>query len=205
MKRAFKSETALDSFIETTKEQLGDSIAAKQALLAGDQVEVIARIASMIVDAYIAGGKVIFLGNGGSAADAQHLACEFVSKFERERAALPAIALNVNTSIITAVGNDLGFDRIFARQVEAWAEPEDVVVGISTSGTSPNVVEALKVAGEIGAKTVAFTGSSGGKLVSMVDLCLRVPSDSTPRIQESHIAAGHIICSLVERALFERP
>lgn len=200
-----KTGVDFEKFVATVRDQLADSADVKRLLLeSDDQVRVIAKIAGLIVDSYLGGGKVILFGNGGSAADAQHLACELVSKFEIERSALPAIALNVNTSILTAVGNDYDFDQVFSRQIEAWAKPADVVVGISTSGNSPNVIEAMKAAREVGAKTVAFTGRTGGKLRELVDICLRVPSDSTPRIQETHIAVGHVICSLIESALFKK-
>ncbi len=192
----------LQELILEARSQISDSLEIKRSLLEGGHAEVIAEIASLIIDSYRSGGKVIFLGNGGSAADAQHLACELVGKFQAERSALPAIALSVNTSILTAIGNDYGFERVFARQIEAWARPEDVVVGISTSGNSTNVLKAMEAARKIGAKTVGFTGRSGGELKKSVDLCLRIPSDSTPRIQEGHITAGHVICSLVESALF---
>ncbi|MCL4499485.1 MAG: D-sedoheptulose 7-phosphate isomerase [Chloroflexi bacterium] len=196
-------EDEVTAFIRLAKAQLLESLKVKQALAEGDQLETMTEIARSILECYRAGGKVIFVGNGGSAADAQHLACELVGRFEMERSALPAVALNVNSSIVTAVGNDYGFDRVFARQIEAWAKPEDVVVFISTSGNSSNVVEAIEASKAIGAKTVGFTGRTGGRIRSMVDLCLQIPSDSTPRIQESHITAGHIICSLVERAFFK--
>lgn len=195
-------EDRLHQLASRVRDQISESLEVKRSLLEGDQAEIIAEIAALIIDSYMSGGKVIFLGNGGSAADAQHLACELVGKFQAERSALPAIALSVNTSILTAIGNDYGFDLVFARQIEAWARPEDVVVGISTSGNSPNVLKAMEAAKRIGARTVGFTGRSGGKLVESVDLCLRIPSDSTPRIQEGHITAGHVICSLVESALF---
>ncbi|MHB0976074.1 MAG: D-sedoheptulose-7-phosphate isomerase [Candidatus Aquicultorales bacterium] len=183
--------------------QFGESIEVKRKLVEDpNAVQVIADVASLIIEAYRAGGKVLFMGNGGSAADAQHLACELVSKFGFDREALPAIALNVNSSLVTAIGNDYGFDNIFARQVEAWARTGDVVVGISTSGNSANIVRALKKAVEMGASTVGFTGQSGGEVADVADVCLKVPSGSTPRIQEAHIVAGHIVCSLVEEGLF---
>jgi len=191
--------------IESVRNQLTDSISIKEEIIKNeDQLAVIVEIAEKIVECYRSGGKVIFMGNGGSAADSQHLACELVSKFQMERAALQAVALNVNTSILTAVGNDYDFDQVFARQVEAWARPGDIVIGISTSGNSGNVVVAMEKAKELGAQTIAFTGESGGKLAPVVDVCFKAPSNSTPRIQEAHITAGHIICDLVERALFDK-
>lgn len=189
--------------IESVRNQLTDSISIKEEIIKNeDQLAVIAKIAEKIVECYRNGGKVIFMGNGGSAADSQHLACELVSKFQMERAALQAVALSVNTSILTAVGNDYDFDQVFARQVEAWANPGDIVIGISTSGNSGNVVVAMEKAKELGAQTIAFTGESGGKLAPVVDVCFKAPSSSTPRIQEAHITAGHIICDIVEKALF---
>jgi len=166
------------------------------------RVEVIVRIADVIVDAYRQGKKVVWFGNGGSAADAQHLACELVSKFYLERKALPSIALTTNTSALTAIANDCDFNQIFARQVEALVNPGDVVIGISTSGNSPNVIEGIKKAKHLGAVTIAFTGATGGKLKGNVDFLLDVPSEITPHIQESHIMIGHVICYLVEKELF---
>jgi D-sedoheptulose 7-phosphate isomerase len=161
----------------------------------------IERIVTLIIRAYKAGGKVIFFGNGGSAADAQHLAGELVGRFKKDRQALPAIALTTNTSILTAIANDYGYDRVFSRQLEALATDKDVVIGISTSGNSPNVIEAIRTAKKKGAKTVGLTGQDGGKLAKIADLALRVPSDNFSRVQEAHITIGHIICELVEREL----
>jgi D-sedoheptulose 7-phosphate isomerase len=159
--------------------------------------------AKTIISAMKAGNKVLFFGNGGSAADSQHLAAEFVGRFKKNRVALPAIALSVDTSILTALGNDFGFETVFARQVEALAKKGDIAIGLTTSGNSPNVLEALKAAKKIGCKTIGFSGCGGGKTEKMVDIPLTIPSDDTPRIQEAQIAVGHIICHLVERALFE--
>lgn len=144
------------------------------------------------------GGKILFMGNGGSAADAQHLAAEFVGRFVKERRGLPAIALTTDTSILTAVGNDYGFDQVFTRQIEALVRPGDIVVGISTSGNSPNVVQALTVAKDMGAVTIGMTGESGGKMALICDLCIQVPSKTTARIQEAHILIGHIVCAAVD-------
>lgn len=149
-----------------------------------------------------AGGKLILFGNGGSAADAQHLAAELVGAYlRRDRRALPAIALTVNTSILTAVGNDYGYDEIFRRQLEGLARPGDIVLGISTSGNSPNVNLALTRAREMELVTLGFSGKGGGGMHGLCDLLLVVPSDHTPHIQEAHIASGHIICGLIEEAL----
>lgn len=168
------------------------------------RVEVIAQITEEIIKAYRRGNKVIWFGNGGSAADAQHLACELVSKFYLERKALASIALTTNTSELTAIVNDYDFDKVFARQVEALAKPGDIVIGISTSGNSLNVIKGIEEAKRHKAIIIAFTGASGGKLKENgnVDYLLTVPSEDTPHIQESHIMIGHIICYLVEKELF---
>lgn len=177
--------------------ELRESIEAKQATLERE-LPMLARIAETLVDALAAGGKVLVFGNGGSAADSQHLAAELVSRFRRERAALPAIALTTDTSILTAIANDYSFEDVFARQVEALGRAGDVVLAISTSGNSLNVLKAVRRAAELGMKTVGFTGDDGGKLRQCVDLCFRVPSVATPHIQEVHIAAGHALCEVAE-------
>ncbi|MBI2847899.1 MAG: D-sedoheptulose 7-phosphate isomerase [Chloroflexi bacterium] len=161
----------------------------------------IERFVSLVISAYKAGGKLVLLGNGGSAADAQHLAAEFVGHFKLERQAFPAIALTTNTSTLTAIANDYGYDMVFARQVEALVNKSDVVVGISTSGNSSNVIQALKTARGIGATTIGLTGGAGGRLGEVADLLISVPSGDTPRIQEAHITIGHIVCELVEREM----
>ncbi len=167
------------------------------------EVDKVEKTVQAVVDCYKNNGKVVLFGNGGSAADAQHIAGELVGKFKLERKSLPAIALTTNTSIISAIGNDYGFERIFERQIESMVDSKDVVVGISTSGNSENVIKGILKAKEKGAKVIAFTGSSGGKMKDIVDILLNIPSDNTPRIQESHITIGHIICGLVEKELFE--
>jgi len=149
-----------------------------------------------------AGNKLFFFGNGGSAADAQHLAAEFVNRYIMDRPPLPAIALTTDTSILTSVSNDFSFSEVFAKQLKALGKEGDVAVGISTSGTSPNIIKALEVAKEMGMKTIALTGNDGGSLVKIADVSLVVPSSSTPRIQEVHILIGHILCELVEHYLF---
>ncbi len=159
----------------------------------------IVQAAQIVTRALKAGNKVLVMGNGGSAADAQHLAAEFVGRFLRERKALPAIALTTDTSILTAVGNDYGYDSIFLRQVDALAVPGDVVIGISTSGNSKNVIRALERAREMDCRTLGLTGGKGGGLAGAVDLPLVVPSPDTPRIQEGHILIIHILCDLVEQ------
>src|SRR5271154_4480315 len=161
------------------------SIAVKELLLRSTQlVSVIAKVSELLVDTIDKGNKVLLFGNGGSAADAQHIAAEFVGRFAFDRPALPALALSVNTSCVTAIGNDYGFDLVFSRQIEALARRGDVAIGISTSGNSPNVVQAMVTAKKMGLHTVGLTGSAGSKLADAADLCICVPSDETPRIQE---------------------
>lgn len=183
------------------REEIKESIRVKRIILES-LVPQIKELAEAVIQAYRAKKKVILFGNGGSAADAQHIACELVGRFRKERRALPAIALSTNTSTLTAIGNDYGYEAVFARQVEAFVEEGDIVIGISTSGDANNVLDGLKVAKEKEAKTVGLSGKSGGILKSLVDLCLIVPSNSTSRIQEAHITIGHIICGIVERELF---
>ena len=182
------------------------SIATKERLLgSGEVVSAIARVSEILVEALAQGNKALLFGNGGSAADAQHIAAEFVGRFAFDRPALPALALSVNTSCVTAIGNDYGFDLVFSRQLEALARRGDVVIGITTSGNSPNVIQAMATARKMGLHTVALTGCTGGKLKKAVDYCICVPSDQTPRIQECHILIGHIISGLVEQSLFHEP
>lgn len=157
--------------------------------------------ANALVNAYRSGHKALFFGNGGSAADAQHLAAEFVGRYLRERSPLPAVALSENTSAMTAISNDYGYDHVFSRQLQALAVAGDVAVGISTSGNSPNVVAALVSARKIGLHTIGLTGASGGKMRELVDTLIAVPSTETPRIQECHILVGHALCDSVEQAL----
>jgi D-sedoheptulose 7-phosphate isomerase len=172
--------------MNTIKQQLLESAEVKR-LVAENLTEKIAQAAQMIIDSYRNDGKLILFGNGGSAADAKHLAGEMVGRFMKERAALPAIALNTNTSILTALGNDYDFDVIFARQLEAWAKKGDVVIGISTSGNSKNVILGIEKAKLLGAQTIGLTGRGGGKLAKIVHLALIVPSDDIPRIQEAAV------------------
>jgi len=185
------------------KDILNESIRVKKKIVDDPSLlSQINKISSLIVEAYRREKKVILFGNGGSAADAQHIAGELVNRLYLEREALPAIALTTDSSVLTSIANDYDYSRIFARQVEALAKEGDVVIGISTSGSSSNVIEAVKTAKEKGAKTVGFTGNKGGKLAELVDFVISVPSDETPRVQESHITILHIICCLVERELF---
>jgi D-sedoheptulose 7-phosphate isomerase len=166
------------------------------------QLEPIAAAAKAIVQSLRMGRKLIIFGNGGSAGDAQHIAAEFVGRFQAERRALPAIALTTDTSTITAIGNDYGFDRIFERQVEALGNSGDVALAISTSGNSPNVLRGLEATRELDLFSIGLTGASGGQMKERADICVCVPSDSTPRIQEAHILIGHILCRAVEQVLF---
>jgi len=179
------------------------SIAVKERLLSGvEVVSSIAKVSEILVEALEQGNKVLLFGNGGSAADDQHVAAEFVGRFAFDRPPLPALALSVNSSCVTAIGNDYGFDQVFSRQIEALAHPGDVAIGISTSGNSPNVVSALSVSRQKGLHTIALTGCTGGKLKNEVDYCICVPSNDTPRIQECHILIGHIMSELVEQTIF---
>ncbi len=165
--------------------------------------DVILAIADACVDALKKGGKVMFCGNGGSAADSQHLAAEFVGRYKMERAALNSVALTVDTSILTAIGNDYGYDDVFRRQVEGLGKAGDILIGLSTSGNSRNVLRAFEQASAMGITTVAFTGKAGGKMKEAADLCLAVPAGVTNHIQEQHITCGHLICELVEKAMYE--
>jgi D-sedoheptulose 7-phosphate isomerase len=182
---------------EEIRRQLEESARVKQAF--SDALVVrIAEFAQRSAAAIRRGGKLVFFGNGGSAADAQHLAAELVVRLRTERPGLPALALTTNTSVLTAAGNDYGFERIFSRQVESLVVPHDVVVALSTSGTSPNIVRAIEIGRSRGAFLVALTGEGGGALVGKVDILVDVPSRDPQRIQEAHITIGHIVCSLIE-------
>ena len=165
-----------------------------------ENLDTVARVAELAIEAVGKGRKVLFFGNGGSAADAQHLAAEFVNRFRLDRRALPGIALTTDSSVLTSIANDSGYEHIFSRQVEALGKAGDVAVGLSTSGGSPNVIEAIRAARRDGLVTVAFAGGDGGELRREADYCILVPSSNTPRVQEIHIIAGHAICDLVERA-----
>jgi D-sedoheptulose 7-phosphate isomerase len=194
------SEAAIHQSIT---ESVSESIAVKQAILDDPQMLNSISVGAEIILAALRDGRRVFLiGNGGSAADAQHIAAEFVGRYRRERRALPVMALTVNTSALTAVGNDYGFETVFTRQIEAYARPGDVLIAISTSGNSRNILRALLLASALRLKTIALTGKSGGKLKDSCDLCLRVPSEDIPRIQECHILIGHIFSEIVESELF---
>jgi D-sedoheptulose 7-phosphate isomerase len=186
-------------WIECIKGQLLESARVKQQL-AAELVPAILEVTEVIRNCLMNRGKILFCGNGGSAADAQHLAAELVVRLKIKRRALPALALNTNSSVLTAIANDDDFSRIFVRQLEAFATPGDVVIGLSTSGNSENVVAAIQFAHELGCTTVALTGQNGGRLAAIADYILPVPSIEVQRIQEAHITLGHIICELVEQS-----
>ena len=189
---------------ELLNETFAESIAVKQRTLECCTPAIVA-IGEALETALRAGRKVLLFGNGGSASDAQHVAGELVGRFQMERRALPAIALNTDTALLTSVGNDYGYEQIYARQVQGLAQPGDVVVGISTSGNSPNILRGVEMGREIGAVTIGFTGKGGGKLAQIADLCLTVPSPVTTRVQETHITVWHVLCDMLERRLFGDP
>jgi len=198
MNQANDFERRVSSLIEA-------SIVTKQLMLSNrDLISTAAKVSEILVNALKQGNKAVFFGNGGSAADAQHIAAEFVGRFAFDRPALPALALSVNSSCVTAIGNDYGYDLIFSRQLEALGRPGDVAIGISTSGNAPNVIKAMSAARKMELHTVALTGATGGSLRSKVDHCICVPSSETPRIQECHILVGHIISELVESEMFQK-
>ena len=187
------------------KKNIQDALSLKQQLLADEGLQQsISRIADLIVACYRQGGKVLFCGNGGSAADSQHLAAELSGRYYYDRPPLSAEALHVNTSYLTAVANDYSYDEVYSRLVKAVGKPGDVLFGLSTSGNSGNVINALKTANEIGFTTIAFTGGGGGKMKNECDYLIAIPSKDTPRIQECHMLIGHTICQLVEQNLFPR-
>ncbi|APT76070.1 phosphoheptose isomerase [Marinitoga sp. 1137] len=185
------------------KERIKQSVEIKNKILENEKLlKKIESASKIIIDAIKKGNKVIFCGNGGSAADAQHLAAELMGKFYLNRKPMPAISLTVNTSVLTAIGNDFGYDEVFVRQLEGIAKNGDIIVGISTSGNSKNIIKAFKYAKENNIKIIAFTGETGGKIKEYADILINIPSNDTPRIQESHITIGHIICEIVEKEIF---
>ena len=186
-------------------ESIKQSIETKQKILSDTGlIETIREVASHCAEAFCNGNKVLFCGNGGSAADAQHLAAEFSGRFYYDRPPLPSEALHVNTSYLTAVANDYSYDEVYSRIIKGSGNEGDILIAISTSGNSTNIINALKVANELGLITVGMTGETGGKMKEHCDYLINVPSTDTPRIQESHILIGHIICELVEAALFPK-
>ena len=193
-------DTALESYIA---QQLQDSVDTKTRMLRDLRLMTeIFKIASACIRTYQNGGKILLAGNGGSAADAQHIAAEFVSRFNFDRPGLPSIALSTDTSMLTAISNDYGYESVFRRQLQANAKKGDLFIGISTSGRSPNILAALAECKKLGIVAVGLTGANGDELKQHCDYCVMVPSTHTPRIQEAHIAVGHIVCAAVEEALF---
>ena len=188
---------------QAIRQQIEDSLQTKKGLLEPAKLVEVSAVATLLVNAYRQGNKLLLFGNGGSASDAQHIAAEFIGQFSiKGRVPLPALALTVNTSVLTTVANDIGYEAIFARQVTGLGQPGDVALGISTSGNSENVLEGIRAAKARGLKTAVLTGSTGGRIAQEAGLCIRVPSDNTQRIQEAHILIGHILCDAVEKALF---
>ena len=191
-------------FEEMIIDRINKSIEVKKNILRDNNlVKKVDLISQAIIKAYKSNRKVILFGNGGSAADAQHLAGELMNKFYIDRKSLPAIALTVNTSILTAIGNDYSFDQIFSKQLEGIGDEGDIAIGISTSGNSKNVIEGLRFSKKNNLFTIGFTGKNGGNINNIVDICINVPSNDTPRIQEAHIMIGHIVCEIVEKELFK--
>jgi len=182
-----------------------ESIKVKEKFIEEKNIDKIVEVARSIANAFNDGKKLILFGNGGSATDASHIAAEFVNRFKKERPGLPAIALNTDMAVITSIANDYDFSEIFAKQLKSLANSGDIVIAISTSGNSPNVIKAMDVAKKKRLTTIAFTGLKGERLASKATYSFIVPSDSTPRIQETHITLGHVICQMVEEILFEAP
>jgi len=188
---------------ERIKIEIKDTLEIQKAIYENSEIiEMIMKVSNIIIDAYKNERKTIFAGNGGSAAQAQHLAGEFVGRYYFDRPGLPSIALTTNTSNLTAVANDYGYDKVFTRQIQAIGQEGDIFIAISTSGNSNNILEAIPECKKTGITVVGLTGESGGKMKSLCDFCIRVPSNITPRIQESHLLIGHIICSIVEESIF---
>jgi len=179
-----------------------ESISVKERFI-NENLDTMSEVSQLLADSFNNGGKLILFGNGGSATDASHIAAEFVGRLNKERPALPAIALNTDTAVLTCIANDYDFSQVFARQIKALARENDIVIAISTSGNSTNVIKAVDAAKKMKLKTVAFTGEKGDKLASKTDYVLAVPSVNTARIQETHITIGHVLCQMVEELLFE--
>lgn len=183
-------------------DQIEETIEIKKNLLSHSFLSNLKDVCDVCVESIRNGGRVLIAGNGGSAADAQHIAGELVSRFYFDRPALPAMALTTDTSILTAIGNDYGYEDVFSRQIEGNGKEQDVFIGISTSGNSPNILKAIRTSQSMKIVTVGMTGESGGLMGNECDYCIKVPSQETPRIQESHILVGHILCSIIERSFF---
>jgi len=194
-----KGKPMRDKIIQSFKESAKVKLKSLE-----DNLDMIIAVSEAIVSSFKKGGKLLLFGNGGSAADAQHLAAEFVNKFLIERPPLPALALTTDSSIITSIANDDQYSNIFARQISALGKKEDIVWGISTSGKSPNVINGLEMAKKIGIVTIGLTGNNGGKMAGIVDYHLHISSDSVPRVQEAHITIGHIICETIDCYLFQK-
>jgi len=192
----------MEKFLEIVNTSFLDSVETKRAFLEMYKDRIV-EVGLIMAQALLDGNKILFFGNGGSAADSQHLAAEIVGRYKKERKGLPSIALTTDTSILTAVGNDYGFDVIFERQIEALCMPGDVAIGISTSGNSPNVIKGLMKAHDMGATTIAFSGKQGGKVVDIAHYSFVVPSYDTARIQECHITLGHTLCEIIDERLSE--
>jgi len=183
--------------------QIADSAATKQAILENQElINTIMNVAKACVEVYRHGKKTLLAGNGGSAADAQHIAAELVGRYGFDRPSIPSLALTTDTSNLTAIGNDYGYDKVFSRQLEGMSHEGDLFIGISTSGNSQNIINAFESAKDRGVTTVALVGRDGGKMAAMADYAIIVPSNATPRIQESHILIGHILCDIIEKELF---
>jgi len=189
---------------EIVSKSFRESIKTKERFFTKKNTALVVQTAELIVRAFKAGGKLLIVGNGGSAADAQHLAAEFVNRFEIERPPLPALALTTDTSNLTSIGNDYAFDQTFSKQVRALGKENDILLAISTSGNSPNVLKAVETAKALGIKTVALTGKGGGALAEMADILLNVDSKTTARVQETHITICHILCELTDHMLFQK-
>lgn len=202
MSKPLSSVNTLVPLLDDVRKQIGESIAVKRALL--DDEKLVRQVGALVeacVKSLRAGGKVIFAGNGGSFADAQHLSAEFTSRFLFDRMPLASLALGTNNSAISAVGNDYGYEQVFARELQGIAKPEDVFIPISTSGESPNIICAVEVANTMRLTVVGLTGQGGGRLAELCE-CIRAPATETARIQECHILLGHIVCGLVEQRMF---
>lgn len=187
------------------KDQIKKSFETKQAIYQNEELlNKIVEVCKLCVELYKGKNKTILAGNGGSAADAQHIAAELVGRYGFDRPSIPSLALTTDTSCLTAIGNDYGYDKVFSRQLEGMGQSGDIFIGISTSGNSKNIINAFEVAKEKGIKTIALVGRDGGEMAKIADIALVIPSDSTPRIQESHILIGHIICDIIEKETFGR-
>ncbi|MDO8426223.1 MAG: D-sedoheptulose 7-phosphate isomerase [Deltaproteobacteria bacterium] len=189
---------------EIVAKSFKESVKAKEKFFTKKNIALVVEAAEMIVESFKAGGKLMLVGNGGSAADSQHIAAEFINRFEIERPPLPALALTTDTSDITSIGNDYSFDQIFSKQIRALGKGNDVLLAISTSGNSQNVLKAIEAAKALGIKTIALTGKNGGLMADKADILLNVEAKATPRIQEVHITIAHILCELVDHMLFQK-